>query len=130
MSHPCDGHSCDHCYLCDEVGICCMTVPQSQRQVQARAVHAVRAAVVVDAAPEPSIAQLIREGPVQSRLSVLIRQEGGAADQQTPPAATSEVTLAPTRPLLPPGPSPDLFNHPARPSKEVLDVIAVASRRS
>jgi hypothetical protein len=29
MSHPCDGHACDHCYLCDVVGICCATVPNS-----------------------------------------------------------------------------------------------------
>lgn len=24
--HPCAGHPCDHCYLCDVVGICCLTV--------------------------------------------------------------------------------------------------------
>lgn len=23
---PCADHACDHCYLCDEVGICCSTV--------------------------------------------------------------------------------------------------------
>jgi hypothetical protein len=26
MSHPCADHPCDHCYLCDVVGICCQTV--------------------------------------------------------------------------------------------------------
>ena len=31
MPHPCAGHmdTCDHCYLCDVVGVCCATVPRS-----------------------------------------------------------------------------------------------------
>src|ERR1700691_4954968 len=29
--HPCDGHPCDHCYICDVVGVCCTTVTPSQR---------------------------------------------------------------------------------------------------
>lgn len=31
--HPCDGHGCDHCYICDTLGICCGTVPGAQRQI-------------------------------------------------------------------------------------------------
>jgi hypothetical protein len=31
MTYPCDGHPCDHCYLCDVVGVCCMTVTAGQR---------------------------------------------------------------------------------------------------
>ena len=23
MTHPCEGHVCDHCQICDEVGECC-----------------------------------------------------------------------------------------------------------
>ena len=26
MTHPCDGHACDHCYLCDVVGVCFASV--------------------------------------------------------------------------------------------------------
>lgn len=26
MTHPCDGHLCDHCYACDVVGVCCATL--------------------------------------------------------------------------------------------------------
>ena len=31
MPHPCAGHmdTCDHCYLCDVVGVCCASVPSS-----------------------------------------------------------------------------------------------------
>jgi hypothetical protein len=29
--HPCNGHACDHCYLCDVVGVCCRTVTPDQR---------------------------------------------------------------------------------------------------
>lgn len=25
--HPCAGHDCDHCWICDGLGICCLTVP-------------------------------------------------------------------------------------------------------
>jgi hypothetical protein len=32
-THPCHGHldSCDHCYLCDVVGVCCASVPPPVR---------------------------------------------------------------------------------------------------
>lgn len=26
-SHPCAGHSCDHCFSCEVLGICCLTAP-------------------------------------------------------------------------------------------------------
>jgi|ERR1700733_3819547 len=31
--HPCADHmaSCDHCYLCDVVGVCCASVPVAER---------------------------------------------------------------------------------------------------
>ena len=32
VTHPCDGHSCDHCYICDVVGICCMALSAQQRK--------------------------------------------------------------------------------------------------
>lgn len=31
-SHPCADHPCDHCYLCDVVGICCGSVSSAQRE--------------------------------------------------------------------------------------------------
>lgn len=39
MSHPCDGHACDHCYLCDVVGICCASVPAAGRASHSTSQH-------------------------------------------------------------------------------------------
>jgi hypothetical protein len=52
VSHPCEGHACDHCYLCDVRGICCGTVRATQAQAVAEVAEdaALRAAVAEDAA--------------------------------------------------------------------------------
>ena len=83
MSHPCDGHACDHCYLCDVVGICCATVPSaahtSSSLSDAQADAAVRSAVVDERDRLPS-------------LSVLVRIEAARA---LPPASEPAALLPP-----------------------------------
>lgn len=88
-SHPCDGHVCDHCYLCDVVGVCCSSVSAAERQqleaslrqrlnplysavrrdvIQAKALHD---AIVQDASAEVGLRELVqRDGLSAARSSV------------------------------------------------------------
>jgi hypothetical protein len=58
MTHPCADHSCDHCYWCDVVGICCMTIPAEQR-AQLQADYRLRAAITNEAGTVPSLRGLV-----------------------------------------------------------------------
>lgn len=62
MSHPCDGHPCDHCYTCDVLGVCCATVsPGQPRQSEAQArSERLHEAIIVEAGTVPSLVDLIR----------------------------------------------------------------------
>ena len=31
MANPCSGHACDHCFICDHVGVCCGSLTQSEK---------------------------------------------------------------------------------------------------
>lgn len=35
MTHPCADHACDHCHMCDVLGICCSTGRTAAHQQQA-----------------------------------------------------------------------------------------------
>ncbi len=63
--HPCQGHPCDHCYLCDVVGVCCMTVAPGERARLAAEHRAgppdqLHAAILRDARTIPSLPELVR----------------------------------------------------------------------
>lgn len=65
MTHPCDGHPCDHCYLCDVVGVCCTTVsPDERRRLEGKHQSSpsdrLHAAVLRDAGAVPSLPELVR----------------------------------------------------------------------
>ena len=84
MTHPCDGHDCDHCYLCDVVGICCATVPAAASSSSA------------DLRPEDTLRQDIRDEAADSiGLSQLIQIE--VSVQLSPSSAPA---------ALPPGTEP------------------------
>lgn len=63
-SHPCADHSCDHCYLCDVVGVCCASVSREQRaQLEASRVEpyaGLAATIVQEAGLVPSLGELVR----------------------------------------------------------------------
>lgn len=62
MSHPCDGHPCDHCYQCDVEGVCCQTVAARQAaQASAARPDPLRAAIARDARVVPSLRELVRQ---------------------------------------------------------------------
>lgn len=67
MTHPClPDHACDHCYVCDVVGICCGTIsPQVRAQLEAAAQQGaqsdeLRAAILAEAGTVPSVGELVR----------------------------------------------------------------------
>jgi len=62
MTHPCDGHPCDHCYTCDVLGVCCATVSpgqprQSETQARSERLHK---AIILEAGTVPGLADLVR----------------------------------------------------------------------
>lgn len=61
MSHPCDGHACDHCYLCDVVGVCCASAPPNTSGPVngSDRIEALHSAVVEAATAHPCLPVLI-----------------------------------------------------------------------
>jgi hypothetical protein len=104
MSHPCDGHACDHCYLCDVVGVCCATVPHPASSSVATADDQLHNALVREACSCSSLGDLINQGgntrralPPSSGLQLATGQPP-AADflaLLTPPRLEAEHVLAP-----------------------------------
>lgn len=87
MTHPCADHmgSCDHCYLCDEVGVCCASISAADRARQ----EAERAAST-DRLP----AAIRRDAQAVPGLPELVRREAGAGALN--PAAGGLLTGSPT----------------------------------
>ena len=87
--HPCADHPCDHCYLCDIVGICCQTVPHAARiQADDR-----------DTAP---LAAILAELHEVADLAALICADAAETGQDAPAAPLM---------LSSPSPVPALFIH-------------------
>ncbi len=98
MSHPCSGHACDHCYLCDVVGVCCASVPV---EVAARLIadtqrpdYQLGPAIAAEAESTVSLRALIR-GEAQQRSSpdLPCRSRGLAL----PPGTTEPLPINPRR---------------------------------
>jgi len=60
MTHPCADHPCDHCYLCDVVGICCQTVPTAARIQTDNRDAALLAAILAELREVADLTALIR----------------------------------------------------------------------
>jgi len=78
--HPCANHiaSCDHCYCCDVLGICCAGLTAGQRarlEASAQAPDRLRAALTEDAQHVVSLPELVRQEaqalPAAARLRLL-----------------------------------------------------------
>jgi hypothetical protein len=72
--HPCDGHPCDHCYRCDVLGECCLTVAPGQAVQQpadAACSDRLHAAIVHGAQP-PTLAELVQQDARASLLSASV----------------------------------------------------------
>jgi hypothetical protein len=74
MSHPCDDHPCDHCYRCDVLGECCLTV--AARQAVQRPADIARSdglhAAIVQGAQAPTLPELVRQD-ARALLSAAVR---------------------------------------------------------
>lgn len=88
MTHPCAGHPCDHCYLCDVVGICCQTVPASPQAAINASDGTLRQAILAE------------RGSVVS-LSSLIHVEAEFPSASDPPPPSPVLALPAPRPLPP-----------------------------
>jgi len=103
MTHPCDGHVCDNCAIC-QAGICCGSITPTER-VQLEAAgnnpgdERLREAVGQEHRAQPSIAELVR-------------REASSQSQATPPANS---------PLALPAPAP--VSVPDESRKETVYVV-------
>jgi len=106
MTHPCDGHACDHCYLCDVVGICCATVPSvAAASVSCPHDQPLHDAVVQEARTHVGLGQLIRLGssaqllpaPSPLELAADASPVGGLISITTNTELEDEHVLAPRR---------------------------------
>lgn len=75
-SHVCAGHACDHCYLCDVLGICCATIPAEERaRLEARRAappDVLHATIVQEIGTMPSLSELVRLSAGRSGSSSLL----------------------------------------------------------
>lgn len=59
--HPCAGHACDHCYVCDGLGVCCGSIsPELRAQLEAARPDPLREAIKQDAGSVLSLCALVR----------------------------------------------------------------------
>lgn len=78
MTHPCADHfaSCDHCYSCEVLGICCAAVPNAQRSsIEAQGATSpdvLHEAIVQDANTAPNLLELIRSKSDPRRAHLLM----------------------------------------------------------
>jgi hypothetical protein len=94
MSHPCSGHACDHCYLCDVVGICCASVSV---EVRARLMadaqrpgYQLGLAIAAEAGGTISLRTLVRAEAQQRSLGEPLRRSRGLA---LPPGTTEPLPI-------------------------------------
>lgn len=67
-AHPCAGHDCDHCYICDELRVCCGSI-SAEQLVQLEAERH-RLLVLAEVAEAPSTAELVCEASEQWRHEI------------------------------------------------------------
>lgn len=75
MTHPCDGHVCDNCAIC-QAGYCCGSITAEQRaQLEAGTSNygdeRLREAVEQERGSQPSIAELVRRDAMQHAPAAL-----------------------------------------------------------
>lgn len=76
--HPSSDHPCDHCYLCDVVGICCATISVEQCiQIEGHIRHefdCLRQATITKASSTPTLADRLRGDTQRSPSSCLLME--------------------------------------------------------
>jgi hypothetical protein len=97
--HPCAGHACDHCHLCDVEGICCASVSTSDVPglvADAALVDRLRSALAEDADRPNGFFGRLTSDATQSVLDVLAMPHSRVA-----PKARSILELEPSRSIPP-----------------------------
>lgn len=70
MTHPCDGHACDHCYICDVEGRCCLCDPPADALPFAADPQRLVDAVLVEASSAASLKHLIQTEHLRGLIAV------------------------------------------------------------
>jgi hypothetical protein len=114
MTHPCDGHSCDHCFVCDHIGVCCSSLTQAEKDALFASGGVVRSPVL-----QARLAELRREWGDFSRLLSRGTVPVHAGDRVRP------LHVEPVKPsALPPMGSPRALPSP-QPSIDVLSLHSI-----
>jgi hypothetical protein len=135
--HPCADHmdTCNHCYLCDVVGVCCMTAPAPTQAAvsQSDGLTILREVLSQDDQSRPNLTNLIQADAATSPgLADLIQSDvvWQIVDRPVPvrfvrstaAVAEKQAILEPgPQPALPPASTPDpIFQqtHPTQKEKE------------
>lgn len=97
--HPCTGHACDHCSICEDVGICCASSRSAAVTANAGTLSDLRDA----------LAENRRAGPVVRHLRCLT----DLPDRTTAPTGLAALHGVNSQLALPPGTTDPLLRHPA-----------------
>jgi hypothetical protein len=97
MTHPCTDHTCDHCYLCDVVGVCCGSVSVAQRarlEAEHRKPYTGLAVTIAhEAGSIRSLGELVRADAARQGRGLL----ANSSQPELPAAPTAATTPNPSR---------------------------------
>jgi hypothetical protein len=132
-SHPCASHinTCDHCYSCEVLGICCTSTPASVFVASAITdLGALRQAIAEDAADRTSFADLVQiDGLTRSLIELLAVAEERTSDVDTDSSQLAAAPALPAAPFDAPHPTPTAM--PALPAaKESLLDLLINQRKA
>jgi hypothetical protein len=97
IAHPCAGHACDHCYTCDELGVCCGSVSAEQ---------------LVWLEAEHQLALTMAETQTATALSDLVQREAETCARELPLFVPPALPVAPA--LSTPNPRKEVVCHRLR----------------
>lgn len=125
--HPCAGHDCDHCWVCDDLGVCCAQVPNIKAYMSPdhftpaqtpaeKLAEELKAAVMADSGAL-SMVELVRlDIEVRAVYSpVVCEEQPDASDYPDVELVDDDIAISlsvslPTRRLLPAGPAGDMLS--------------------
>lgn len=99
--HPCAGHACDHCYVCDVVGVCCASqhAPNAGTTdvVSPDVIDRFRDALAEDNDHAPRSLGSLSADAIRSHVEAIEPPEKSAAEASRTTGAFSPTALGPGR---------------------------------
>jgi hypothetical protein len=114
--HPCAGHmaTCDHCYLCDVVGVCCMTAPATSQPAASPPdeLTILREAIAEDGRSRSNLTDLIQSDAIRQVLDRPSPAVPTRFERRNASAPDGQSAIEPRQqPALPPASAPDPIFH-------------------